>query len=217
MPAMTTTCGGIVLCGGQSRRMGRAKALLPIGNEVLVERVVRILGQVVSPIVVVAAQGQELPEFPLGVLVARDEYEALGPLAGLAAGLKVLSEFVEAAYVSSCDAPLLKPAWVRRMIELLETAGPETDLVIPRDGKYHHPLAAVYRTRIEPTVRALIEEGQLRPYFLLERVRAREIDVAALRDVDPDLSSLRNTNTPEEYALALRDAGFPVQNDAGAT
>lgn len=182
--------------------MGRPKALLPFGREVMLQRVVRILSEVVSPIVVVAAHEQELPPLPPQVLVARDEYDALGPLAGLAAGLGALRGRVEAAYASSCDVPLLRPEFVRRVIELLE----DHDLAIPRDGKFHHPLAAVYRTRVEDDVRALIAEGRLRPFFLLERVRAREIDVAELRAVDPQLWSLRNTNTPEEYRAALKDA-----------
>ena len=47
--------GGIVLCGGKSERMGRPKLLLPFGDETMLARVVRIVGQVVSPVVVVAA------------------------------------------------------------------------------------------------------------------------------------------------------------------
>lgn len=199
------TIGGIVLCGGRSTRMGRSKALLPFGPELMLQRVVRILGAVVSPIVVVAAQTQELPLLPPGVRIARDEHESLGPLAGLAAGLAALQGDVDAVYASSCDVPLLKPDFVRQMIAMLG----EYDIVIPRDGKYHHPLAAVYRTAVERPVRELMAAGRLRPFFLLETVRAREIDVAELRRVDPGLQSLRNTNTPEEYMAALHDAGFP--------
>ena len=46
---------GIVLRGGQSRRMGQPKAWLPFGGETMLARVVRILGGVVDPIVVVAS------------------------------------------------------------------------------------------------------------------------------------------------------------------
>jgi molybdopterin-guanine dinucleotide biosynthesis protein A len=182
--------------------MGRPKAWLTVGDEVMLQRVVRILGEAVSPIVVVAAQEQELPVLPEAVRVLRDEHEALGPLAGLAVGLTALQHEVDAAYVSACDAPLLKPAFVRRMIALLG----EHELAIPRDGTYHHPLAAVYRTRLAPAVRELVAANRLRPLFLVQQSRSREVDVEELRDVDPDLASLRNINTPEEYAAALREA-----------
>src|SRR6476660_3315417 len=110
-----TNAAGIVLCGGRSSRMGRPKAWLPFGDEVLLQRVVRILSEVVSPIVVVAAKEQELPTLPADILVARDEQEAFGPLAGLAAGMAALRGKVAAAYASSCDVPLLKPEFVRHI------------------------------------------------------------------------------------------------------
>src|SRR5947207_12117554 len=106
--------GGIVLCGGQSKRMGRPKAWLPFAGELLLPRVVRILGETVSPIVVVAAVDQELPPLPADVQVVRDEEKGRGPLQGLAAGLAALAGQADAAYASSCDVPLLKPAFISR-------------------------------------------------------------------------------------------------------
>src|SRR5438270_6622638 len=111
--------GGIVLCGGQSSRMGRPKAWLPFAGETMLARVVRLLGSVVSPLVVVAAPEQDLPPLPAGVAVVRDPQRGRGPLQGLAAGLEALLGRADAAYVSSCDVPFLEPGFVRRMIELL--------------------------------------------------------------------------------------------------
>ena len=192
------------MCGGQSTRMGRPKAWLPFGSEVMLQRVVRILSEVVAPIVVVAAVGQAVPELHASVKIVRDEHEALGPLAGLAAGLKALEGRAIAAYASSCDVPLLTAAFVSQIVARLG----DCDLAIPRDGKFHHPLAAVYSVRLAATARRLIEANRLRPVFLLEHSRAREIDVTELRRVDPELRSLRNVNTPSEYAAALYDAGL---------
>lgn len=200
MAAIDTSFGGIVLCGGKSSRMGRPKMSLPLGPELMLERVVRILSEVVSPIVVVAAAGQEVPQLPADVMLARDEQEGLGPLAGLAVGLSALRPLAEAAYVSSCDVPLLKPAFVRHLIGLLESH----DLVMPRDGKYHHPLAGVYRTELADRVGAMVAAGRLRPVFLIDECGAREVDVEELRGVDPRLDSLRNVNTPEDYEQVCR-------------
>ena len=202
--ARRAAVAGIVLCGGQSTRMGRPKAWLPFGPEVMLQRIVRILSEVVSPIVVVAAVGQELPELPAAVEIVRDEHEALGPLAGLAAGLKALEGRAAAAYASSCDVPLLTAVFVEHVIAALG----DYDLAMPRDGKFHHPLSAVYATRLATPVRALVDANRLRPVFLLEQSQAREIDVSEFRSVDPELRSLRNINTPAEYAAALRDAGM---------
>jgi molybdopterin-guanine dinucleotide biosynthesis protein A len=191
--------GGIVLCGGRSTRMGRSKALLPFGPELMLQRVVRILREVVSPVVVVASREQELPDLPAEVEIAWDEHDALGPLAGLAAGLKALRGRVEAVYASSCDVPLLEPAFIRTMLAELQDA----DLAIPRDEQFYHPLAAVYRVSLEEPIRALISTGRLRFSLLVELSRTQIVDVQDLRRVDPELRSLRNINTPEDYAEAL--------------
>lgn len=189
--------GGIVLCGGRSSRMGQPKALLPVGSEVMLQRVVRTLSQVVSPIVVVAAADQELP--PVNARIARDPVEYRGPLAGLAVGLREQRDEVDAVYLSACDVPLLTPQFVSAMIAQLGDA----QIAVPKESRFHHPLAAVYRTSVLPAVEDLLAADQLRPVFLFERCKTREVSCEELRAVDPDLDSLTNTNTPEEYARVL--------------
>lgn len=206
--------GGIVLCGGKSSRMGSPKALLPFGREVLLQRVVGVLRGVVEPVVVVAAADQELPELPDDILVARDEFEGQGPLAGLATGLAALAGTVDAAYATATDVPLLRPAFVRRMISRWgEPAG--TELAIPQEGRFYHPLAAVYGVSLEPVIRQMVLSNQLRPAALREVARTVEVPVDELRDVDPELESLLNCNTPEEYAAVCARAGFPTDHPLG--
>lgn len=196
------TAAGIVLCGGRSTRMGRSKALLPFGSETMLQRVVRLLGSVAAPIVVVAASGQPLPELPAGATVTHDEREGRGPLEGLRAGLKALPSAVEIAYVTSCDVPLLIPAFAQRMIEL---AGDHDVAVMEIDG-FTHPLSAVYRRRILPQVEALLAEDRLRPAFLFEQVKTRRVRPEEMIAVDPELQTLRNLNTREDYERALEYA-----------
>src|SRR5438552_9005872 len=106
------TLGALVLCGGQSRRMGQPKAWLPFGPERMLQRVVRLVGEAVGPIVVVAAPGQDLPPLPDAVTIVRDPISGRGPLQGLAAGLAALPEAVELAYATATDVPFLEPAWI---------------------------------------------------------------------------------------------------------
>src|SRR4051812_39688655 len=148
--------GGIVLCGGQSRRMGRPKAWLPFAGEVMLPRVVRLLRAAVEPVVVVAAPGQDLPPLPAEGALVRDEEKGRGPLQGLAAGLAALAGRADAAYLSSCDVPFLQPAFVRRLIDLLGNHA----ICVPRVGDYHHPLAAVYRLEVRDAVVRLLAEDR---------------------------------------------------------
>jgi molybdopterin-guanine dinucleotide biosynthesis protein A len=192
---------GIILCGGQSKRMGRPKAWLPFGGEVMLSRVVRLLGEVVSPLVVVAAAEQDLPSLPADVNVVPDAERGRGPLQGLAAGLSALRGRADAAYASSCDVPFLRPAFVRRLIDLLG----DHAICVPRVGGYHHPLAAVYRLNVAEAVARLLAEDRLRPFFLFDAVPTRVVEPTELADVDPDFQTLRNLNTPEDYQAALDD------------
>lgn len=195
---------GIVLCGGKSSRMGTSKAMLPVGSQTMLQRTVQALLQVVSPVIVVAAEGQELPPLPSEVTIVYDEVEHRGPLGGLAAGFAgirhlALPQPVTAAYVSSCDVPLLSPAFVRQMTAELG----EFDVAVPSEQQFHHPLAAVYRIRLEPIVRELISADQLRPMFVFQRCYTNFVPVDRLRSVDPELDSLRNVNTVDEYTAIL--------------
>jgi molybdopterin-guanine dinucleotide biosynthesis protein A len=192
---------GIVLCGGQSSRMGRPKAWLPFGGELMLPRVVRLLGQAVAPVVVVAAPGQEVPPLPPGVEVVRDPERGRGPLQGLAAGLEALRGQAEASYLSSCDVPFLRPAFVRRMVELLGAHA----IGVPEVGGYRHPLAAVYRVEVASAVTRLLAQDRLRPAFLFEEVPTRIVQPGELADADGSFQTLRNLNTPADYEAALRE------------
>lgn len=201
--------GAIILCGGHSSRMGQDKASLPFGEEVLLQRVVRIVGEVVprERIVCVAASGQKLPAlFEQKLLdkvqIAHDRQPERGPLEGLAVGLGKLGK-AAAVFVTSCDVPLLKPEFIRAMFEMLGTH----EIAVPRDGQFHHPLAAVYRTSVLPKVETLLARERRRPFFLFQECETLEVDVEQLRAVDPDLHSLINCNCPEDYRAALELAG----------
>ena len=191
-----------MLCGGKSSRMGTSKALLPFGPETMLQRVVRLLGTVVEPIVVVAAADQELPPLPRDVAVARDEREGRGPLQGLAAGLRALPADVDASYVTSCDVPLLVAGFVRQMLALAK----DYDVALMEIDGFAHPLSAVYRRSVLPHVDGLLAQDRLRPVFLFDLVRTRRVKPAEIT-ADPDLLTLRNLNTREDYEQALRDAG----------
>jgi len=205
--------GAIILCGGKSSRMGRDKATLQFGPELMLERVVRLLSGAIEleNMVVVAAPSQSLPELPAGVTIARDIHEFRGPLQGLATGLRNVADRFDAVYATACDVPLLAPAFVERMFQLQG----EYDVAVPFDGQHHHSLAAVYRPRVLPQIQTLLDSDRLRPRFLFDLVRTREVPVDDLRDVDPNLDTLENLNHYDDYLAALASAGFARPEETG--
>jgi molybdopterin-guanine dinucleotide biosynthesis protein A len=200
--------GALILCGGKSSRMGRDKATLPFGPELMLQRVMRLLSGVVDRkhMVVVAAPNQSLPELPQDVRIARDEAEFRGPLQGLATGLAAIGNDCDAVYATACDVPLLVPAFVDHMFDVLD----QSNIAVPFDGEYFHPLSAVYQTKVAVHVQKLVAAGRMRPAFLFDEVPTRKVAVEELRDVDPQLYTLKNLNHYEDYLSALDAAGLPM-------
>jgi len=189
--------------------MGWPKAMLPFGPELMLPRVVRLLGEAVSPLVVVAAPEQELPPLAKEIQIVRDRREGRGPLEGLCAGLEALRNRADAAYATGCDVPLLVPQFVRRMLDCLG----DYQIAVPVEGEFYHPLAAVYRTNVLAEIETLLAADRLRPAFLFERVRTQRIPVEELRPVDPALQTLANLNSPADYLAASQRAGFEVPHE----
>jgi molybdopterin-guanine dinucleotide biosynthesis protein A len=185
---------GIVLAGGRSTRMGQPKAALEWHGSTLLHRVAGIVARAVDgPVVVVRAPDQELPSLPPGVRVVEDAREGRGPLQGLAAGLAAVAEDADVAYVSSTDVPLLHPAFVATVLAGAEQE--DVDVALPVAQGFRHPLAAAYRTSLRADVEELIASDLMRPAFLFEGCRVRELDERdLLRDgrlarADPELLS----------------------------
>lgn len=182
--------------------------MLPFGPERLLTRTVRSLGEVVAPIVVVAAPDQELGELPNDVTVVRDREPHLGPLSGMLGGLLALEGQVQAAFVTGCDSPFLSPALVNHLTGLLGNREAVVPVERAAARDLPHPLCAVYRLSIREQVERLLAAGRLRATELIEHVDALLVDVADLEPIDPGLRSLRNVNLPADYLAALREAGF---------
>ncbi len=192
--------------------MGRPKAWLPFGGELLLPRIVRIVAEVLGPVIVVAADAQELPPLPKGVEVIRDRHTGKGPLAGLAAGLAALDGRCEVVYLSSCDVPFLSADFIRRVIATLDDA----QIAVPELGGYPHPLAGVYRLSVRTVVERMLSDNRLRLRDLLDAVPTRRLPAEWFADVG--LESLDNVNTPADYETALlREKTANRTNDTNDT
>ncbi len=184
--------------------MNADKALLPFGNETMVERVVRLVSSIVDPrhIVVVAAADQQLPS--LKAIVVRDSIEYQGPLPAIAGGFAALPPNTAVVFITGCDTPLLNPAIIEYLFQQLG----DSDAVVPQDAERLYPLCAVYRTNIFTRIEQQITAGQRSLHQFIQRLDAKLIPVENLREIDPELLSLKNVNSPEDYLSALEVAGL---------
>ena len=190
----------VILCGGQSRRMGAPKAWLPFGDETLLQRTVRVVGPAVARVIVAAAPGQLLPQLPPVVVVVQEEQPGEGPLHGILQGLRACRRMgLSRAFVCSTDLPFLETGFVRFVLSQLN----DVDVAVPRVGGKLHPLAAAYSVALEPVVEQLLASGERRPRALYDRVRTRLLEEEDLAAYPGAVRTLTNINTIEDYARAL--------------
>jgi len=196
--------GAIVLAGGPSRRMGRAKPLIKVAGVPLVVRVVHAAREAAAEVVVVTKTtqaGSLRPVLPDGVALRTDIGRIQSPLVGFAAGADALtSEYV--AFLP-CDLPLLSPV----LLYALFTAAEGHDAAIPKwpDGRIE-PMVAVYlRSPARDAAKEALEAGDRANTDLIRRLLdVAYIPVEELRAVDPGLDSFVNVNTPEDLKAVER-------------
>lgn len=204
--------GSLILAGGRSVRMGQPKELLPFGGRPLLARIAEALAAATDPVVVVARGGdQHLPPLPRGVHVVADEQPDGGPLWGLCTGLRYVRRHrllgdQDAVFVTGCDAPFVSAAFA------LWLAGRMGDAMaaVPHVGGELQPLCACYRVAVLGTVEDLLAQGIRTPRTLATAVTTRLLTEVEFAAADPDLRSVENVNTPEEYQRALRTGRPPA-------
>jgi molybdopterin-guanine dinucleotide biosynthesis protein A len=165
--------------------MGRDKAGLPWGDTTLLEHAAAVMLDAVDVVVVAAGPFQELPSLRPGVAVVRDREQGLGPLQGLASGLRAV-DCETPVVVVGVDQPFLDAAAIRALAHALgdaEAAAPVVDGVL-------RPLPACYRATLGARAEALLASGERRLRALLDGSRVVALPVervggtAALADLD---------------------------------
>ena len=196
---------GIVLAGGMSRRLGRNKALEPVGGSPLLQRVIGRLAQIASEVVVVVADLKTSESLPLpdGVTITADIYPGKGSLGGIFSGLS--ASRMQWGGVVACDMPFLNLELLLYMISL--RAG--HDAVVPVVDGRPEPTHAIYSRACLPNIEARLAADDLKIARFFDEVRVRYVSQEEVASLDPDFLSFFNVNTQDdlERAVALADEG----------
>ena len=186
---------GIVLAGGQGRRMGGVdKGWVELAGEPMIAHVLRRLAPQVGNVLINANQNLDRYR-ALGYPVVADSVGGFaGPLAGLHAGLTEATQ--ELAVTVPCDSPFLPPDLVDRLHAALVAR--DAQLAVARTFDQPHPVFALVRRDVLPSLAGFLEGG------------GRKIDAwyAALDVVevsfDDEADAFRNINTADELAAAAK-------------
>ena len=175
---------GFVLVGGQSRRMGRDKGLLPWGSGALIEDVAARVASAAGNVTLVG-NPKQYSRFPFNCLL--DLRPGFGPLSGIETALR--SGRGEYNLILACDMPDADSSHLRRLIEI--ACARPAKCVVTRDGTGKlHPLCAVYHDSCLATLTKAIEESRLRLMDLLTLLQAEEVRFEG---------TIQNVNTPGDW------------------
>jgi molybdopterin-guanine dinucleotide biosynthesis protein A len=178
---------GIVLAGGQGRRMGGVdKGLQLLRGRPMIEWVLERLSPQVAEVIVNANQNLDTYR-KLARRVVPDEIGGFaGPLAGLHAGLKAAAHPL--VVTVPCDSPFLPADLVSRLNSSLK----HHDLAVAKTGDQPHPVFSLMKREVRESLEAFLAQG------------GRKIDAwyAALKVIevsfDDEADAFRNINTLEE-------------------
>lgn len=188
---MIADCTAVILAGGDSRRMGRDKATLPLHGKPLLQHVSDSLVRVFPKVIVsvrVPRAGLDLPQ-------VCDALPDGGPLAGLAAALESIE--TPWLFAAGCDMPFVSPA----VIEVLAGRRAGHQAVVPVVQGHPQPLAAFYARECLDAIRDIgMGDGKRSLRALLERLDVCYVDEAQLREHDPQLRSFFDLDTPADVA-----------------
>jgi molybdenum cofactor guanylyltransferase len=187
----------VVQAGGESRRMGQDKALLPFLGQPLIQRVLQRLSPLADEILITTNR-QESYQF-LGLPLISDIYPGRGALGGVHTALKSASQPLVA--IVACDMPFASPALFAAERDILLSS--DADIAIPHSGEGLEPFHAIYlRETCLPAVEAALEGDKWRVDAWFSAVKVRMIRIEEIQVYDPQLLCFRNVNTPEELSEA---------------
>lgn len=179
------TMAGFVLCGGQSRRMGQDKALLPFRGTTLVEHMAKLVQTATGSATLVGEPGRYAE---LGLPVLADPQPDSGPLAGLVALLAATE--AELNLVVPCDMPGLELGFVLHLLDLAREHS-DHQLVIPTGPSGQAPLSAVYRKSAHAALAAALAADQRKVRDAIKALKIKEVPSTA--------EQLANVNTPGDW------------------
>lgn len=188
---------GIILAGGRSSRFGSNKAFATIGNETLVERVVRQIQDIFPEVIIVT--NDPLAYVDLGLTIVTDIIPHQGPLGGIYTGL-FFGRF-PSVFVTACDMPFINTPLIRYMVSRKESF----DVVVPKIDDKFEPLCALYGKRCLKPMQKLLEGGKRQVIEVFKSVKVLTIEKDEVHRFDPGEKCFFNINTVEDWKKALKD------------
>jgi molybdenum cofactor guanylyltransferase len=193
---MKFPCSGVILAGGENKRfLGKNKALFPLDNQRIIDRIYSVFTSIFDDIVLVT----NAPDLYLGIdaTIVSDIFSVRSSMTGIHAGLFYAAN--PYAFVAACDMPFLK---IDLVLYLVSQIRENIDVIIPETVSGLEPLCAIYAKDCQSLLERKILEKKLKIQQIFNKSRIRKIPETVLKRFDPDLVSFFNINAPKDLETA---------------
>ncbi|MGQ7248962.1 molybdenum cofactor guanylyltransferase MobA [Halomonas sp. V046] len=182
---------GVVLAGGQGRRMGGVdKGLVPFAGRPLVAHAAACLRPHVGELVINANRHRDAYAEHADRVITDVEDGFQGPLMGIYSGLRAAR--TPWVVFIPCDSPALPGDLVVRLVAGLAERGEGTDILVAHDGERLHPVVALMRRSLADDLHQALLAGERK----IDRWYARH--AWAPHDLSDCAAAFANLNTEEE-------------------
>jgi molybdopterin-guanine dinucleotide biosynthesis protein A len=181
---------GLVLAGGQSRRMQQDKAFLQYHAQPQYLHTYYLLQQV-CPQVYLSCRPDQVERFHAlhpGITLIPDQHENIGPMAAL---LSAFHTNQVAWLTLACDMPLMDTPTLSNLLKQRDPSAIATTYQLP-DNDFPESMCTIW----EPGAYPLLQKAQAQNQYSLTRFLKQQ-NAKILNPARRD--TLRNINTPEEY------------------
>jgi len=187
---------GAILAGGKSRRMGRNKALLDLGGQPVIQRLVEQFQRTFDEVLVIANDSAVYQRFCNSVYP--DIHLEKGPLAGLHSALRHAAN--DWVFISACDSPFFNVNLFGAMLSLRKNA----DAVICETEDGLQPLTALYSRRCLQPIENCLEQERLKVVSFHDQIRLQIVPNEDVERLDSGSRMFWNMNYPEDYEQAVQ-------------
>ena len=184
---------GIILAGGKSRRMGKDKLFLKIGDETFIEKQYRVLKGIFQTVNISVHKKRENIPYPQ----IEDIVDA-GSLGGIYSSLLFLKKPI---FVVAADMPFISEQAVKKFISLYSE---DYDVIITENKRMLEPLFAIYSPSCIKYIEELISKEDFRIINFFDKVKIKIIPQKRFEKIDKKMLFLKNINEPETYEKILK-------------
>ncbi len=200
MSSIIKNCTGVILAGGENKRMPFLKAFIEVNGKKIIERNLKIMKKLFKEVFIITNNPEAYVY--LSVPLLGDVYNRRGPMTGILSALLNSSNMW--VFISACDMPFIN----EHIIRYMSSKRGNYDAVAPKLKGKMEPLCAFYSKRLILSMEKTVVNGTTSPRDFLKRKKVKYVYTDEIKNINDGLMSFINLNTPEDIKFHLHTKAY---------